>query len=152
MYAKMRIESFFWKFAYSSADARGLNQFIPPTADDVAAHLGLNNFTYEDLFRPAISIPMGAYYLDFIEGLTGGGPDAMLAGYYAGPGNAGAWLDISRATRTYSWKSFGCRTRRATCRRRLSILRSIKFSTVVTEAEPRTRGLAKPAAPQSPAG
>ena len=96
MYAKMRIESFFWKFAYSVADARGLNQFIPPTADDVAAHLGLTDFTYDDLFRPAVSIPMGAYYLNFIAEQTGGGPAAMLAGYYAGPGNAGAWLDLSQ--------------------------------------------------------
>jgi soluble lytic murein transglycosylase len=95
MYAKMRIESFFWKFAYSSADARGLNQFIPPTADDVAAQLGLTNFTYDDLFRPAVSIPMGAYYLNLIAEQTGGGPAAMLAGYYAGPGNAQIWLDLS---------------------------------------------------------
>jgi len=96
MYAKMRIESFFWKYAYSSADARGLNQFIPSTADDVAAQLGLQDFTYDDLFRPAVSIPMGAYYLDFIARQTGGGPEAMLAGYYAGPGNAEIWLDLAK--------------------------------------------------------
>lgn len=95
MYAKMRIESFFWKYAYSVADARGLNQFIPTTADDVATQLGLTDFTYDDLFRPAVSIPMGAYYLDYIAEQTGGGPEAMLAGYYAGPGNAGIWLDLA---------------------------------------------------------
>jgi soluble lytic murein transglycosylase len=97
MYSKMRIESFFWKFAYSVADARGLNQFIPPTADDVAAQLGLTNFTYEDLFRPAVSIPMGAYYLNFIAEQTAGGPGSILAGYYAGPGNAQIWLDMAQA-------------------------------------------------------
>lgn len=95
MYAKMRIESFFWKYAYSVADARGLNQFIPTTADDVAAQLGLTDFVYDDLFRPTVSIPMGAYYLDFIAEQTGGGPEAMLAGYYAGPTNAGIWLDMA---------------------------------------------------------
>ena len=97
MYSKMRIESFFWKYAHSSADARGLNQFIPPTANDVAQQLGLTDFTLDDLYRPAVSIPMGAYYLNFINQATNsGGPAAMLAGYYAGPGNASAWLNLAK--------------------------------------------------------
>jgi soluble lytic murein transglycosylase len=96
MYAKMRIESFFWKYSYSVADARGLNQFIPPTAQEVAAQLGLANFTLDDLYRPVISIPMGAYYLDYIAEQTGGGTGAMLAGYYAGPGNADIWLGLGQ--------------------------------------------------------
>jgi soluble lytic murein transglycosylase len=97
MYAKMRIESFFWKYAHSVADARGLNQFIPPTANDVAQQLGLTGFTPDDLYRPAVSIPMGAYYLNYISQQTGGGgPAVMLAGYYAGPGNAGTWLNLAK--------------------------------------------------------
>ncbi len=97
MFAKMRIESFFWKYAHSSADARGLNQFIPPTANDVAQQLGLTDFTLDDLYRPAVSIPMGAYYLNYISQQTGGnGPAAMLAGYYAGPGNTSAWLNLAK--------------------------------------------------------
>lgn len=95
MYAKMRIESFFWKYAHSSADARGLNQFIPPTANDVAQQLGLANFSLDDLYRPAVSIPMGAYYLNFINQQAGGGPAGMLAGYYAGPGNVSTWLKLA---------------------------------------------------------
>src|SRR5579859_577491 len=97
MYAKMRIESFFWKYAHSVADARGLNQFIPSTADDVAKQLGLQEVTPDDLYRPAVSIPMGAYYLNYISQSTGGsGPAAMLAGYYAGPGNASTWLNLAK--------------------------------------------------------
>jgi soluble lytic murein transglycosylase len=97
MYAKMRIESFFWKYAHSVADARGLNQFIPPTANDVAQQLGLSDFTQDDLYRPAVSIPMGAFYLnDINEQTNGGGPAAMLSGYYAGPGNASAWLALAK--------------------------------------------------------
>ena len=97
MYAKMRIESFFWKYAHSVADARGLNQFIPPTANDVATKLGLDNFSLDDLYRPAVSIPMGAYYLNFIGQQAGGAPAAMLAGYYAGPGNVSTWLSLAKA-------------------------------------------------------
>lgn len=95
MYSKMRIESFFWKYAVSSAQARGLNQIIPVTANDIAAKLNLPNFQQEDLFRPALSIPMGAFYLDFVGRMTGGETEARLAGYYAGPGNAQAWLNLA---------------------------------------------------------
>ncbi len=95
MYAKMRIESFFWKYAFSSAQARGLNQIIPSTADEIARKLGLTGFQQDDLYRPAVSIPMGAYYLSFVGQTTQGGPAALLAGYYAGPGNADAWLDLA---------------------------------------------------------
>lgn len=97
MYSKMRIESFFWKYAHSVADARGLNQFIPPTANDVAQQLGLTGFVLDDLYRPMVSIPMGAYYLNYINQATNsGGPAAMLAGYYAGPGNASAWVNLAK--------------------------------------------------------
>lgn len=95
MYSKMRIESFFWKYAVSGAQARGLNQIIPATANDIAAKLNLPNFQQEDLFRPALSIPMGAFYLDYVGRTTGGETEARLAGYYAGPGNAQAWLNLA---------------------------------------------------------
>ncbi|MGH2524238.1 MAG: transglycosylase SLT domain-containing protein, partial [Anaerolineales bacterium] len=96
MLAKMRLESFFWKYAFSSAAARGLNQIIPPTADDIARRMGLAGFTYEDLYRPAVSIPMGAFYLSYVGQFTQDDPAATLAGYYAGPGNAGIWQDIAK--------------------------------------------------------
>lgn len=95
MYSKMRLESFFWKYAFSSAEARGLNQIIPATAADIAQALALENFQLEDLYRPAVSIPMGAYYLAFVERTTQGGPGVLLAGYYAGPGNADAWWQLA---------------------------------------------------------
>lgn len=95
IYAKMRIESFFWKYAVSSAEARGLNQIIPSTATDIARKLSLPEFTQDDLFRPAVSIPMGAYYLAYVGTTTEADPAAILAGYYAGPGNAQAWQSIA---------------------------------------------------------
>jgi soluble lytic murein transglycosylase len=95
MFAKMRIESFFWKYSLSSAQARGLNQIIPVTAADIARRMELTNFTQADLYRPAVSIPMGAFYLDFVGQSASTDPAAMLAGYYAGPGNAQAWLELS---------------------------------------------------------
>jgi len=95
MLAKMRLESFFWKYAISSAEARGLNQIIPPTADDIARSLGLSGFQYDDLYRPAISIRMGAFYLGYIGETIDADPLTMLAGYYAGPGNVQIWQEMS---------------------------------------------------------
>jgi soluble lytic murein transglycosylase len=95
MYSKMRLESFFWKYAISSAEARGLNQIIPPTADDIARRLGLADFQYDDLYRPAISIRMGASYLALVGETAGDDPLVQLAGYYAGPGNAQIWSALS---------------------------------------------------------
>jgi soluble lytic murein transglycosylase len=95
MLAKMRLESFFWKYAISSAEARGLNQIIPPTADDIARSLGLSGFQYDDLYRPALSIRMGAFYLGYIGETIDADPLTMLVGYYAGPGNAQIWQSLS---------------------------------------------------------
>ncbi|MBL8058584.1 MAG: tetratricopeptide repeat protein, partial [Anaerolineales bacterium] len=95
LYSKMRIESFFWKYAFSSAEARGLNQIIPATADEIARKLDLTDFALDDLYRPAVSIPMGAFYLSFVGQATRGGPEVLLSGYYAGPGNADAWLALA---------------------------------------------------------
>jgi len=95
LFSKMRIESFFWKYALSSAQARGLNQIIPSTADDIAQRLSLTDFKYDDLYRPSVSIPMGAFYLSFVGNQTAGDPAAILVGYYAGPGNAGAWQSLA---------------------------------------------------------
>ncbi len=95
LYSKMRIESFFWKYAYSSADARGLNQIIPTTAEQIANDLGLENFTLDDLYRPSESIRMGAYYLSFVAKQVTPDTAVLMAGYYAGPGNAQRWLDLA---------------------------------------------------------
>ncbi len=95
LYSKMRIESFFWKYSYSSADARGLNQIIPTTAEQIARDLGLANFTLDDLYRPSQSIRMGAYYLHYVATQVKPDTAVLMAGYYAGPGNAQRWLDLA---------------------------------------------------------
>ncbi|MBL8096925.1 MAG: tetratricopeptide repeat protein [Anaerolineales bacterium] len=95
LYSKMRIESFFWKYAYSSADARGLNQIIPTTAEQIARDLALEDFVLEDLFKPSQSIRMGAYYLHFVATQVQPDTAVVMAGYYAGPGNAQRWLDLA---------------------------------------------------------
>lgn len=89
--ALLRQESWFGSRALSPADARGLSQVIPSTAQDIARALGRGNFTIDDLYRPRESIAFGAWYLRQTLDSGSGRPLLALAGYNAGPGNARRW-------------------------------------------------------------
>ena len=91
LYAVMRQESAFDPLAHSSADARGLTQVIPPTARAIAGALGHDPFVIDDLFKPAVSIRFGAYYLARQLEAFDGNMYAALAAYNGGPGNADRW-------------------------------------------------------------
>lgn len=91
--ALIRQESFFDPLAGSSAGALGLTQVIPPTAQEIAADLGLQGeFSDQDLFRPVISIRFGAHYLSEQLDAFDGRLAPALAAYNGGPGNARRWL------------------------------------------------------------
>jgi soluble lytic murein transglycosylase len=92
MLSMMRQESLYFPRAVSSADALGLTQVIPDTADGIAAALKEEDFSYLDLFRPNVSIRFGAYYIGTQLDGFGGNERAAAAAYNGGPGNAGAWL------------------------------------------------------------
>jgi soluble lytic murein transglycosylase len=89
-------ESSFEGFVHSSAGARGLMQIIPSTGQERAQTLGWPiNFNPDDLYRPNVSIRLGASYLyknlyDF-----NGDYFAALAAYNAGPGYALLWKNLS---------------------------------------------------------
>jgi soluble lytic murein transglycosylase len=87
----VRQESFYDPRAVSSADATGLTQVIPTTAEGIAEALDEDDFSNSDLFRPLVSLRFGAYYLGVqIEELNGDVP-AALSAYNGGPGNAVEW-------------------------------------------------------------
>ncbi|HLH25175.1 MAG TPA: transglycosylase SLT domain-containing protein [Chloroflexota bacterium] len=90
--ALLRQESSFQPRAQSPARARGLAQVMPATARSIASALGIGPLDDDDLFRPALSIELGAYYLGQTLRQFRGGVPAALAGYNAGPGNAERWL------------------------------------------------------------
>ena len=93
--ALMRQESLYTPDAGSPAGALGLMQIIPDTGDYVAQQLGEAGYTTLDLFRPKTSIKFGAWYLGGQLDEFGGRPEAALAAYNGGPGNAGRWLDAA---------------------------------------------------------
>ncbi|MEP6871612.1 MAG: transglycosylase SLT domain-containing protein [Anaerolineaceae bacterium] len=92
--ALVRQESFWNPAAGSVAGALGLTQVIPETGDGIARALDVRGFVPADLFRPAVSLRFGAYYLAG-QVRRFGEPWAALAAYNAGPGNAGRWVQAA---------------------------------------------------------
>ena len=89
--ALIRQESAFDPRAESAARARGLTQVVPSTGREIARALGRSAFDESDLFKPAVSIEFGAYYLATALRQFRGDVYAALAGYNAGPGAAANW-------------------------------------------------------------
>jgi soluble lytic murein transglycosylase len=75
----------------SEADARGLMQITPTTANDIERLSGGTSFELEDLSDPDINIRYGTFYLAHLLDIYDGDVVAALAAYNAGPGNAERW-------------------------------------------------------------
>jgi soluble lytic murein transglycosylase len=95
LFSVMRQESLFEGFVRSSADARGLMQIVPNTGAELAANAGWPpDYTAEDLYRPLVSVNLGASYLNRQRAFLGSDLYAMLAAYNGGPGNAKIWQSL----------------------------------------------------------
>ncbi|MGD9843615.1 MAG: transglycosylase SLT domain-containing protein [Steroidobacteraceae bacterium] len=92
IYAQMRQESLFRADAVSSANARGLLQLLPATARSTARQFKMPAPSVEDLFNPAINVPLGAVHLKSLLERFNGQTIVALAAYNAGPGAARRWL------------------------------------------------------------
>ena len=88
----IRQESFFEGFIQSPAGARGLMQIVPATGAQIAKTMGYpTNYTDIDLYRPIVSISLGAHYLTSQIDFLNGDLEAALAAYNGGPGFAAQW-------------------------------------------------------------
>ncbi|PDW01498.1 transglycosylase SLT domain-containing protein, partial [Candidatus Viridilinea mediisalina] len=90
-YALMRQESLFNPGATSWVGARGLGQVMPATGSGIAQDLGVSDFVLDDLYRPAVSIRFGTFYLSQRIRDMQGSIHAGLAAYNGGLGNAQRW-------------------------------------------------------------
>ncbi|RRR69266.1 MAG: lytic transglycosylase [Candidatus Viridilinea halotolerans] len=90
-YALMRQESLFNPGATSWVGARGLGQVMPATGEGIAQNLGVTDFVLDDLYRPAVSIRFGAFYLGQRIVDMQGSVHGALAAYNGGLGNAQRW-------------------------------------------------------------
>ncbi len=98
LYAMFRQESLFNPGAHSGAGALGLAQVIPTTAEGIAQNLQVPNFQADDLFRPAVGVRFGAFYLDRqLDAMHGSLPGA-LAAYNGGLSNAQRWASGDSVT------------------------------------------------------
>ncbi len=90
-FALLRQESHFDPDAASAAGASGLAQLMPATAEAIAQELDDSSYSPERLWRPAVSVRYGLWYLSQALGRLGDDALAALAAYNAGPGNAARW-------------------------------------------------------------
>lgn len=89
--AIVREESRFDAHALSAASARGLTQFVQPTAERVSQGIGLDPLEPDDLYRPEISLALGAAYLAQLIDEFDGLEHAAVAAYNAGEPAARLW-------------------------------------------------------------
>jgi soluble lytic murein transglycosylase len=89
--ALIRQESEFDPSAVSNANARGLLQILPSTAQDVARRYGVAYAGAESLFKPETNLAIGCYHVkDLLDGL-GGSWVLAIAGYNAGKARVLGW-------------------------------------------------------------
>lgn len=90
--AIIRTESKFSSQAHSRVGAKGLMQIMPETGAWIAKQMKISNFTEEMLFKPEYNIPMGIWYISYLERTFKGDLSVILAAYNAGERKVRTWL------------------------------------------------------------
>lgn len=86
-----RQESSFDRMARSSADARGMMQFLPATAQGVARRIGLP-YSADRLWDADYNMQLGSYHLAELTNNFGGSQLLATIGYNAGPARPPQWV------------------------------------------------------------
>ena len=92
-----RQESRFQVEAKSVAAARGMMQFIPATANEIAAQLNLTNFQQDDLYDADTAILFGSQYLANLFKQFPDQPQAVAGSYNGGADNLTRWIARSKS-------------------------------------------------------
>jgi soluble lytic murein transglycosylase len=98
MLAIMRQESRFQPDVKSVAAARGLMQFIAPTATQVANELGRDRFSQDDIYHAPTAVLFGSHYMAGLFERFRGKTEAVLASYNGGDDNVQRWLGRARSS------------------------------------------------------
>ena len=91
MAALIRIESRFDHQLMSPSAARGLTQFVLPTARHVAVSIGMDHLDADDLDRPEVAIDLAGAYLAQLLRTYRASPQIAIAAYDAGESQAVLW-------------------------------------------------------------
>jgi soluble lytic murein transglycosylase-like protein/TolA-binding protein len=95
--AIMRQESRFRPEAKSVSAARGLTQFIPSTANEIAAQLGRRDFSQDDLYNPSTAVLFASQYMGNLFRQFPDQPQAVAASYNGGEDNVERWISRARS-------------------------------------------------------
>ena len=93
--AVIMAESSYNPKAVSSADARGLMQLLPETAQWIAKKVG-ETYVEENLFDPAVNVRYGCWYLSFLLDRYENDKRCASAAYHAGQRTVDGWLKDAR--------------------------------------------------------
>lgn len=91
-----RQESGYQARAMSNAAARGMLQFIAPTALDLAGELKLRDFELNDLFTAETAILLGSQYVKKLQ-MEFGSPAMVAAAYNGSEDSVRRWIARSRS-------------------------------------------------------
>jgi peptidoglycan lytic transglycosylase len=89
--AVVREESLFDPYALSPSSARGLAQFVLPTAQRLASQLEMPPLDPDDLYRPELSIALAAAHLAALGRDFGGAPHLAATAFNAGEVQTQVW-------------------------------------------------------------
>jgi len=92
VYAIIRAESSFNRYAVSRAGASGLMQIMERTGDWAAEQIGIEDYDFARIFEPEVNIQIGTWYINRLLWQFGGNLETALAAYNAGSGNVSGWL------------------------------------------------------------
>jgi len=95
--AIIRQESRYQVDVKSVSAARGMMQFIPATADEIASQLKLKTFNQDDLYSPDTAILFGSQYLAKLFEQFPNQPQAVAGSYNGGADNLTRWIARSKA-------------------------------------------------------
>lgn len=93
----IRQESRYQVDVKSVAAARGMMQFIPSTASEIAAQLKLDSFVQDDLYDSDTAVLFGSQYLANLFQQFPNQPQAVAGSYNGGADNLTRWINRSRA-------------------------------------------------------
>ncbi|MGE5474643.1 MAG: lytic transglycosylase domain-containing protein [Ignavibacteriales bacterium] len=92
VYAVMKAESNFDRYAVSSKGAKGLMQVTDKTGIWAAEKIGLKDFAPANLFIPDTNIRIGCWYLSKLKKQFDGDVTLAITAYNSGSGRVQEWL------------------------------------------------------------
>ncbi len=92
VFAIVKAESNFDKYAVSPKEAKGLMQITDKTAIWAAQEMGIRDFSPANLFDPDINIRIGCWYLNRLRKEFNGNMVLAITAYNGGSGRVQEWL------------------------------------------------------------